>query len=94
MADNRNMELNDEEMANASGGTGGSVSGSPKFKTGDHVLYTLTNPQTGQTMTITGSVTAVNFSNEANQWKYSINPDPNEFNVTELQAVEDHLTYA
>ena len=34
MADNKNMELNDEMMANATGGTDGASGGEPKFKVG------------------------------------------------------------
>ena len=38
MTDNKNMELNDEMMANAAGGTGETTS-EPKFNIGDKVVY-------------------------------------------------------
>ena len=94
MADNKNMELNDEMMANATGGTDGASGGEPKFKVGDYVHYELTNPQTGQTMAINGTITSYEFLNEINMNRYTINPDPNEYNVTELQAREDRIRYA
>ncbi|MCR5788700.1 MAG: hypothetical protein K6G83_02325 [Lachnospiraceae bacterium] len=93
MANEKNMELNDEMMANATGGA--EVEGtSPKFKIGDRVHYDLTNPATGQTMSVDGTITAFEFVTEAGKWRYTIKTDPNPYNCTEVQAVEDHLRYA
>ena len=93
MADNKNMELNDTEMGKATGGNG--IAGSePKFKAGDHVHYELTNPQNGQTMAVNGTITAMEFINEINMWRYTVQVEPNQYNCTEVQAREDRLTYA
>ncbi len=94
MADSRNMELNDEAMANAAGGADAGLGGGPKFKIGDRVHYELTNPANGGTMAVDGNITAVEFVNEAGKWRYTIQTDPNPYNCTEVKAVEDHLTYA
>ena len=90
MADNRNMELNDEMMAKATGGVDG-VWGQPKYKIGDRVHYELTNPATGETMAVNGTITAYEFINEANKWRYMVQMDPNPYNCKEVQATEDHL---
>ena len=92
MADSKNMELNDEMMASANGGTG--AAGDPKFKVGDYVHYELTNPATGETMAVNGTITAFEFVGEANKWRYTIKMDPNPYNCTEVQAVEDRIRYA
>ncbi|MCR5212035.1 MAG: hypothetical protein K6C41_05735 [Lachnospiraceae bacterium] len=94
MADNKNMELNDEMMAKASGGIDGGLGSGPKYKIGDRVHYELTNPTTGETMAVNGTIVAVEFVNEAKKWRYTINTEPNPYNVTEVKATEDHLRYA
>ena len=92
MAENKNMELNDEMMAKASGGMDGAA-GQPKYKVGDRVHYELTNPANGETMAVNGTITAMEFVNEANKWRYTVQMDPNAYNCTEVQATEDHLSY-
>ena len=93
MADNKNMALDDDMMTKATGGAGSADSG-PKFKVGDYVHYELTNPQTGETMAVNGTITAMDFLNEINMWRYTVKMDPNPYNCTEVQAREDRLTYA
>ena len=92
MSDNKNMELNDEMMAKVTGGVVGAQT-EPKFKVGDHVHYERAFPQTGQTMALNGTITAMEFINEISMWRYTIKTDPNEFNCPEVQAREDSLTY-
>ena len=87
-----NTKLNDEMMAKATGGTG--APSEPKFKVGDYVHYELTNPQTGETMAVNGTITAMEFLDEISMWRYTVKTDPNSYNCTEVQAREDSLTYA
>ena len=54
MADNRNIELNDEMMANAAGGNGGEIPG-PKYEIGDTVQLKFANDE-GVVTTVTGVV--------------------------------------
>lgn len=92
MAENKNMEIDDEAMARATGGTGNDST--PKFKVGDRVHYELTNPVTGETMAVNGAIVSFEFVDEAGKWRYKVDLEPNSYNCTEVQALEDRLSYA
>jgi C-terminal processing protease CtpA/Prc len=73
MADNKNMELNDEMMANAAGGNGGEIAG-PKYEIGDTVQLKFANDE-GVVTTVTGVVDDRRFN--PGGWEYLVRYEVN-----------------
>lgn len=92
MADNKNMEIDDEIMAKASGGIDEALS-SPKFNTGDRVTFEL-NYNDGAIMII-GTVKSSHWSSFSEQWEYDVLAENDPFDHAEEKNIwEKHLSYA
>ncbi len=93
MADNKNMELDDEMMANASGGTDEAPGSNPRFNVGDRVTFEL-NYNDG-TIMIIGTVKSYHWSSFSGQWEYDILAENDPFGHAEEKNIwEKHLSYA
>ncbi len=84
MADNKNMAIDDEMMANATGGTS-DPSDNPKFNIGDRVTFEL-NYNDGSVM-ITGSVKSYKWSSFFDTWQYDILADNDPFGHPEEKNI-------
>ena len=72
MADNKNMELNDEMMANATGGTGEVTD--PKYEIGDTVQLKFANEE-GVVTVVDGTV--IDRRSTPGGWQYKIQYEAN-----------------
>ena len=90
MTETKNMALNDDMMAKATGGSSEPTS-DPKFNIGDRVTFEL-NYNDGSVM-ITGSVKSYHWSSFADTWQYDILADNDPFGHPEENNIyEKHLS--